>query len=315
MSHSYSGIACSNQTIWQFNCFKMEQKLTAQLGITPAEAVTALAKYESMVSGVISSSNAAIRENGISKFLKSVSPLMVPFVALENLCKDFSCTSTTELNKKLETLACSTDSDSDEGESIEAYFRIDTEWTKFLQQCDVLLAEDTKEVQGTLATSMNFVDLKVDELTETGTNEVSVKDVLSRSPMTWFKLISAEGCQVVVVACGVELGARRWKEDTPCQLPMLIDLPRSSYKYFGMVRSVARVFGVDTMTYYVNKKFAGGKFLQPYEGVVDDPIQMGGDIIMSRDGDAKLIFLSKSPMDRINISRTLQLLKEKNASK
>lgn len=128
------------------------------------------------------------------------------------------------------------------------------------------------------------------------------------------KLISAEGCQVVVVACGIEKGARRWKEDTPCRFPILLDLPRASYGYFGMVRSVARVFGVDTMTYYANKKFAGGKFLLPYEGVKDDPIQMGGDIIVNSEGKTELVFLSKSPMDRINIPNVIQLLKEKNSS-
>ncbi|CAL8083026.1 unnamed protein product [Orchesella dallaii] len=164
----------------------METKLTAQLGISPVDAVTALKKYESVLSGTINSSNAAIRENGISKFLESVAPLMAPFVALENLCTDFGCTSTIQLNKKLETLSMYTDSDSDEAESVEGYFQADTEWAKFLQHCDVLLAEDSKAIQNTLISSINFEDIKVEEVNETGTNEVSIKDVLSRSPHTWF---------------------------------------------------------------------------------------------------------------------------------
>jgi len=164
----------------------MENKLTAQLGITPADAVAALKKYESVLSGTISSSNAAIRENGVSKYFESFAALMAPFGALENLCNDFGCTSTTQLTKKLEILSMNSDSDSEEAESVEAYFQVDTEWVKFLNQSDVLLAEDSKAIQTKLTSDINFVDIIVEEVNEVGTTELSIKDILSRSPLTWF---------------------------------------------------------------------------------------------------------------------------------
>jgi len=130
------------------------------------------------------------------------------------------------------------------------------------------------------------------------------------------KAISAEGCQVVIIAFGVEEGARRWKQDTGCPFPIYFDRSRGLYQYFGMRRSLRQTFNQNTMIYYIGKKLAPdfdlAKFnTNPYPDIPDDRIQMGGDVIFNMAGNVEFCHLTTSPPDRASLSNVLQLLKNK----
>jgi len=122
---------------------------------------------------------------------------------------------------------------------------------------------------------------------------------------------------VAVIASGVEEGARRWKKDSGCAFPMYLDRSRGLYNYFGMGRSLKRTFNQDTMIYYIGKKLGpvDPDFnTNPYPDIPDDRLQMGGDVLFTKEGVVEFSHLSASPVDRAAFSKILEILKNKNKS-
>jgi len=118
------------------------------------------------------------------------------------------------------------------------------------------------------------------------------------------------GCRVVIVSFGLRKGAERWKEETNCPFPVFLDEERKSFGYFGMQRSMAKVFGRKTRDYFVGGLVSGNKkFISPYEGIKDDPLQMGGDFVSSSTGGIVFSYPSNSTSDRPKLSEVIQVLK------
>lgn len=67
------------------------------------------------------------------------------------------------------------------------------------------------------------------------------------------------------------------------------------------------------MKYFVEKKNAGGKFLPSFEGIKDDHIQMGGDIVFNKDGTTEFVHLSKSAADRLDLTKVLEVIKQRHS--
>lgn len=66
------------------------------------------------------------------------------------------------------------------------------------------------------------------------------------------------------------------------------------------------------MSSYVTTKLAGAQYLAPYDDIPDDLIQMGGDVIFSKDGSVEFSHASQSPSDRPEISTMIKVLTAKN---
>lgn len=110
----------------------------------------------------------------------------------------------------------------------------------------------------------------------------------------------------MVVSFGERHGALLWRQETSCPYPVLLDGSRQLYKLLGFKKSVSRVYCVKTLAYYADQKAAGRAFPKPYEDVVDDPYQMGGNIVLDKDGKIVFVYRSKTASDRPSITALLQ---------
>jgi len=120
---------------------------------------------------------------------------------------------------------------------------------------------------------------------------------------------------VVIIAFGIEEGARRWKKDTGCPFPLYLDKSRYLYQYFGMRRSLRMTFGHNTMIYFVGKSLGppDPNFQpNPYPDLPDDRIQMAGDVVLNEKGDVEYCYPNTSPSDRTSVLFVLEILKKMN---
>lgn len=62
------------------------------------------------------------------------------------------------------------------------------------------------------------------------------------------------------------------------------------------------------MKVYATAKMAGLKF--PARFPNDDPIQIGGDILLNASGSVEFAFNSKTAIDRLNSESVLKIIKE-----
>ena len=95
----------------------------------------------------------------------------------------------------------------------------------------------------------------------------------------------------------------QWKNETQCSFKIYCDPHRCLYRHFGFPSNAyARVWNIETLDYYVEQKVSGKKLptkLDPN----DDPNQMGGDVIINRDGHVIWVHRSKSPTDRPSLQQ------------
>lgn len=126
--------------------------------------------------------------------------------------------------------------------------------------------------------------------------------------------LTSLGCQVVLITCGVEKGARMWREETKCPLPIYLDSDgRDLFHHFGMWRGYRSVFNLHSMSNYVRKRIQDPSKIQvvPFPDVPLDPIQMGGDVIVRRES-AEVLFshlTEKSPFDREDVEKAIEIAK------
>lgn len=115
-----------------------------------------------------------------------------------------------------------------------------------------------------------------------------------------------------MVTFGVKTGAIQWLEDTQSPYDMLMDPDRNIYKFFGLKRSILRVWNISTLTYYAEQLAAERSLPHAIENIEDDPHQMGGDFVLNSSGNLTMIHCSKTPMDRPSVDVLIDHLKEHN---
>lgn len=115
-------------------------------------------------------------------------------------------------------------------------------------------------------------------------------------------------CKVVVLSFGSSQGADAWIEATGCELEVYLDPDRRIYSMLGLERSLHKVWNMDTVHFYAQQKALGRQLPQSIVGVEDDPLQMGGDFTIRRDGRLVLSYPSKTPKDRPSTNQILQNL-------
>lgn len=122
--------------------------------------------------------------------------------------------------------------------------------------------------------------------------------------------ISSANGKVIVITFGLREGALCWLEDVKSPFPFLMDHHRKLYHFFGLKRSVLKVWGVSSLVFYAEAMVAGRSLPKPYENVHDDPQQMGGNFILDKHGNTRFLYPSKTSMDRPEVELLLQELQE-----
>lgn len=122
--------------------------------------------------------------------------------------------------------------------------------------------------------------------------------------------MNSQGATVVVISFGCKEGAEKWLEETKCKYSMLLDPERKVYSFFGLKKSVYKVWSVSSLLYYAEKIAQGIQLPKPYEDMHDDPHQMGGDFIIDKNGKIKFMHPSQAARDRPTVEKLCAELKE-----
>ncbi len=117
-------------------------------------------------------------------------------------------------------------------------------------------------------------------------------------------LKSLHQCHTVIVSFTSSIDSvRKWKNETQCPFDIYCDCNRCLYRHFGFpANAYARVWNIQTLDYYVEQKLSG-KQLPTKLDKNDDPNQMGGDVIINREGRVIWVYKSKSPTDRPSVKQ------------
>lgn len=86
-----------------------------------------------------------------------------------------------------------------------------------------------------------------------------------------------------------------YKGEMRLPFPLLADPHRRVYRAYGMGRGgVWDIWGPSTWWAYLRLFLKGRR----WRGIQDDPAQLGGDVIIGRDGRIAYHYRSRSPADR-----------------
>lgn len=122
------------------------------------------------------------------------------------------------------------------------------------------------------------------------------------------KLFKQAGCKVIVLSFGSSKGAEAWLQETGTSIELFLDPDRQVYAFFGLDRSVSKVWSISTIHYYAAQKAQGRNLPRSVSGVEDDPLQMGGDFTLDRSLRIVLSHPSTSPTDRVSIEDVVRNL-------
>lgn len=89
--------------------------------------------------------------------------------------------------------------------------------------------------------------------------------------------------------------------------PVLADEARAAYRAFGLGRGPWwRVWGPATWWRYVRALAAGERVERPTE----DTLQLGGDVVVGRDGRVSYLYRSRAPTDRPPLDELVAAVRE-----
>jgi hypothetical protein len=111
--------------------------------------------------------------------------------------------------------------------------------------------------------------------------------------------------KVLIISDGTALGAHKWLEETCATFDLLLDRDRIAYDAYGLEYSLYRSWGIKTMMAYGKLLFGGTK----WRGIQGDSGQLGGDVVVDKDGIIQMICRSHDPTDRPGFEQILDVLK------
>lgn len=213
----------------------------------------------------------------------------------------------------------------------EELYETEEEWNLFLQEVDSKINPSSKvsKEEQVVVGSKGPCELKLIEVSTE--RHCSVQDLLTSTAtilillrhfawLPWRDHVTqvqqrivefeAQNAQVIVVSFGNVDGAKKWIQDTKCEFKMFVDPKRQLYISLGLKRSVAKVWGISALVYYAEQKRAGRKLVAMFEE--DDPMQMGGDFVLDKQGNLALVHCSKVPTDRPSVEELLKCIKGLN---
>lgn len=121
--------------------------------------------------------------------------------------------------------------------------------------------------------------------------------------------IKSLNTKIVVISFGSPIGVRMWLEETGCPFDVLCDEKREVYKSLGLKTSVSKVWNIEMVTYYAEQLASNKQLHKKYENVEDDPLQMGGDFILDKNGSLALVHASTISTDRPAVEKIVTTLK------
>lgn len=113
-----------------------------------------------------------------------------------------------------------------------------------------------------------------------------------------------DGVQIGIVSFTSSIESiRQWKSQVEGSFRIFLNSDRSLYRYFSFRgRAFSRVWNISTLDYYVQQKVSGRTLptkLDPH----DDPNQLGGDVLVDREGKILLLYRSANPTDRPSLEQ------------
>lgn len=120
-------------------------------------------------------------------------------------------------------------------------------------------------------------------------------------------------CKVVVISFGPQNGALRWKADTGTEFDVCSDQSRTLYNYCNFGWSIFKVWGTEPLSYYGLQMANGESLIETYKNIEDDPHQMGGDVLLTRQDDkwiVNMIHRSQTSADRPSVDDIINSLKQ-----
>jgi len=100
--------------------------------------------------------------------------------------------------------------------------------------------------------------------------------------------------------------ARKWLQETCAPFVLLLDRERTTYRTYGLQRSLARSWNLRTIRRYVELLRSG----RQWKGIQGDSAQLGGDFIIDSDGYVRMAYRSHDPTDRPDANILMQVLRE-----
>ena len=108
---------------------------------------------------------------------------------------------------------------------------------------------------------------------------------------------------VVVICFSAPDHVAAYQRDRLHPMTVLVDETRASYRAYGFGRgSVRKVWGLRTWRAYARLLRAGRSLRRPTE----DTLQLGGDVVVDRDGSINHLFRSADPDDRPSVDDLLE---------
>lgn len=99
--------------------------------------------------------------------------------------------------------------------------------------------------------------------------------------------------------------AEAFRQELGLSMPCLLDNDRALYQAYGLARGSAwQIFHPRVFARYLTLIARHRPLRRP----VDDPYQLGGDVVIGKDGRILWIYRSRTPADRPSVDRLLQYL-------
>lgn len=112
------------------------------------------------------------------------------------------------------------------------------------------------------------------------------------------------GTRIAIITFGSELGARTWQKETGASIKILLDPKRLAYDAYGLNHSLLRSWGPKTILTYIRLILNGRK----WRGIQGDSGQLGGDILIDKNGIVQLAYHSHNTTDRPPVDLLLSVL-------
>lgn len=124
--------------------------------------------------------------------------------------------------------------------------------------------------------------------------------------MSHYTEFKAHQTSIVAISFGKPDWAQIWLKAVAAPFPIWLDAERRAYRAYGLEKSMFRSWGLNNLRYYARALLAGQK-LQGYQGDVN---QLGGNVIVDRQGIVRFSYPSRDPTDRPSIAALLGVLQQ-----
>lgn len=115
---------------------------------------------------------------------------------------------------------------------------------------------------------------------------------------------------VVLVFNGTRDGALKWMDImAPMPLPVLLDPLRQYYTMIGHKVSLKDAWNTKAIAKQAKHKYSGKTMHSSFWSGVEEPVLIGGNFLVDKDGKLALVHPSKNPFDRPSVKDMIDVCK------